>query len=76
MLHFYMMSFFTNYLVILVINEIETLVNEEKHPGNYVIDFDASNLSSGVYFYKLQAGNPSSGSEQGFVEIKKMILLK
>ena len=56
-------------MLILVINEIENLVNEEKHPGNYVIDFDASNLSSGVYFYKLQAGNPSSGSRQGFVEI-------
>lgn len=57
-------------------NEIETLVNEEKSPGNYVVSFDASKLSSGVYFYKLQAGNSSSGSAQGFVEIKKMILLK
>ena len=49
-------------------NEIETLVNEEKPAGNYEVEFDASGLSSGMYLYKLQAGN--------FVETKKMILLK
>jgi len=48
--------------------EITTLVNEEKSAGNYEIDFNASTLSSGVYFYKLHAGD--------FAEIKKMILLK
>jgi hypothetical protein len=49
-------------------NEIAILVNEEKCTGNYEIEFDASNLVSGIYFYRLQAGN--------FVETKKMILLK
>jgi hypothetical protein len=49
-------------------NEIATLVNEEKPAGSYEVDFNARNLSSGVYFYKLQAGN--------FIETKKMILLK
>jgi hypothetical protein len=49
-------------------NEIATLVNEYKPAGTYEVEFDASNLSSGIYFYKLQAGN--------FVETKKMILLK
>ena len=49
-------------------NEVETLVNEEKPAGTYEIDFNASKLSSGVYFYQLQAGS--------FVETKKMILLR
>ncbi len=56
--------------------EIKTLVNEEKPAGTYEINFDASQLPSGIYFYKLQAGIPSAGSGQGFVETKKMILLK
>ena len=47
--------------------EITTLVNEEKHAGNYQVDFDGRNLTSGVYFYKFQAGS--------FVETKKMVLL-
>jgi hypothetical protein len=49
-------------------NEIATLVNEEKQIGSYEVEFDASGLSSGIYFYILQAGN--------FIGTKKMILLK
>ena len=49
-------------------NEIETLVNEEKPVGTYELNWNAENLSNGVYFYRLQAGN--------FVETKKMLLLK
>jgi hypothetical protein len=49
-------------------NEVATLVNEEKTPGKYVVEFNATNLPSGIYFYKLQAGS--------FIETKKMILLK
>ncbi|MBK7631992.1 MAG: T9SS type A sorting domain-containing protein [Ignavibacteriales bacterium] len=48
--------------------EVATLVNEEKPAGNYEINFNASQLSSGIYFYKLQAGS--------FVKIKKLILIK
>ena len=48
--------------------EIAKLVNEEKPAGSYEVEFNGSNLSSGVYFYKLQAGS--------FVETKKMILMK
>jgi len=49
-------------------NEIATLVNEEKAVGSYVVEFNSSELTSGIYFYKLQAGS--------FVEIKKMVILK
>ena len=48
--------------------EIETLVNEEKPAGTYELTWNAANLPSGVYFYRLQAGD--------FVQIRKMILLK
>ena len=48
--------------------EVATLVNEEKPAGEYQVEFNASNLPSGVYFYQLRAGS--------FVETKKMILLK
>ncbi|MFZ2322491.1 MAG: family 10 glycosylhydrolase [Ignavibacteriaceae bacterium] len=48
--------------------EIATLVNEEKSAGNYEIEFSGKGLSSGIYFYKIEAGE--------FVNVKKMILLK
>lgn len=48
--------------------EITTLVNEEKSAGSYEVKFDANSLSSGIYFYKIQAGDYSS--------VKKMILIK
>jgi|WetSurMetagenome_2_1015567.scaffolds.fasta_scaffold02899_2 hypothetical protein len=49
-------------------NEVATLVSEEKPAGSYEVKFDAAGLSSGIYFYKFQAGS--------LVETKKMILLK
>ena len=49
-------------------NQIETLVDEYKLGGSYEVNFDASNLSSGVYFYKIQAGE--------YINVKKMILLR
>ncbi|MBL1215345.1 MAG: T9SS type A sorting domain-containing protein [Ignavibacteriae bacterium] len=49
-------------------NEIALLIDEQKSPGNYSVDFDASMLSSGMYIYRIQAG--------GFIDTKKMILLK
>ena len=48
--------------------EIQTLVNEYKNAGYYNVTFDGSNLSSGVYIYKLNAG--------AYSDIKKMILIK
>jgi hypothetical protein len=48
--------------------EAATVVNQENPAGNYEAKFNAAGLSSGIYFYKLQAGN--------YTEIKKMILIK
>ncbi len=48
--------------------EVTVLVNKHERPGKYKVKFDANNLSSGIYFYKLTAGK--------FVGIKKMVLLK
>lgn len=48
--------------------EVKTLVNKNQKPGNYEVKFNAENLSSGVYFYRLEAGN--------FTASKKMILIK
>jgi len=55
---------------------VSTLVNEQKKPGYYEYKFDASNLASGVYLYRLQVVEPESGSGQDFVETKKMVLMK
>jgi hypothetical protein len=48
--------------------EVAVLVNEEKPAGNYEIEFNASELASGMYYYRLTAGS--------FIETKKMILIK
>ena len=45
--------------------EVANLLNEEKTPGNYRVEFNASKLASGIYFYRLHAGD--------FVETKKLI---
>jgi hypothetical protein len=49
-------------------NEVATLVDEYKPAGTYEVEFDASGLTSGIYFYQLKT--------EGFVETKKMILMK
>ena len=56
--------------------EVAVLVNERKEAGNYQVDLDASTFASGIYYYKLNAGDPSAGTGQSFSETKKMILLK
>lgn len=48
--------------------EVATLVNSQMNMGSYNVNFNAANLSSGVYFYKLISGN--------FIEVKKMTLIK
>jgi TRAP-type uncharacterized transport system substrate-binding protein len=56
-------------------NEIATIVNEEKQSGTYEVEFNAQghsgevrNLTSGIYFYQIQAGS--------FTQTRKMILMK
>ncbi len=48
--------------------EVQTLVNELQNPGSYNVNFNAVNLSSGIYFYKISAGS--------FSDIRKMTLVK
>jgi hypothetical protein len=47
---------------------ISTMVNSEYDAGNYTFDFNAANLSSGIYFYRLQAGS--------YTATRKMMLIK
>jgi hypothetical protein len=49
-------------------NEVKTLVNEDQPAGSYNVKFNVKDLSSGIYFYKLQIGN--------FYTVKKMVFLK
>ncbi len=49
-------------------SEIATLVNNKQSAGTYKVNFDASNLTSGIYFYQIQAGE--------FTQVRKMLLLK
>jgi M6 family metalloprotease-like protein len=61
--------------------EVAVLVNERKAPGSYEAQFNASGLSSGVYFYRLQAGDPSTGpgprgGSRGFVQTRHLLLLR
>ena len=56
--------------------EVATLVNESKSAGTYEVRFDAHNLASGVYFYRIEA-RPASGDPAGtFVETKRLVVLK
>ena len=48
--------------------EVASLVNEVKNAGSYTVDFDGSELSSGAYFYRIEAGD--------YMDVKKMVLLK
>ncbi|MCC7094438.1 MAG: T9SS type A sorting domain-containing protein [Ignavibacteriaceae bacterium] len=59
-------------------NEVATLVNEYKPAGSYEVEFNASPLPSGVYFYQLlvSAGRSPDVKTENYIETKKMVLLK
>ncbi|MBT8392847.1 MAG: agmatine deiminase family protein [Ignavibacteria bacterium] len=61
-------SFITLKIYDILGNEVTTLVEEELFAGEYEIEFNASELTSGAYFYQLKAGN--------YIDTSKMILLK
>jgi hypothetical protein len=48
--------------------EVQTLVNETKHAGNYTLEWNSKNLSTGIYFYKIRV--------REFEQIRKMVLIK
>jgi hypothetical protein len=56
--------------------EIETIISEHKQAGTHIVNWNAHNISSGVYYYNLTVGNPSVGSGQVFSQTRKMILLR
>ena len=56
--------------------EVATLVDEVQEPGYKSVVFNAGSLASGVYLYRLQAGAPSTGSGQSFVETKRLLILR
>ncbi|MBK8552916.1 MAG: T9SS type A sorting domain-containing protein [Ignavibacteria bacterium] len=62
----------TNYVLLKVYDvrgiEVAELVNEKQTAGSYTVDFEASNLPSGIYFYKIHAGE--------FSDVRRMSLVK
>jgi hypothetical protein len=62
----------SNFVTLKIFNilgkEVATLVNEKLNAGSYIVDWNASVYPSGVYFYRIQAGD--------FIETKSMVLVK
>jgi hypothetical protein len=56
--------------------EVTTLVDQIKEAGYYKVEFNGSNLSSGVYYYRLEVSPSNSPGAGFFVDTKKMLLLK
>jgi hypothetical protein len=57
-------------------SEVATLVNEHMQSGTYSRSWNAGNVASGVYFYRLEVFDESASSAARFTDVKKLILLK
>ena len=57
-------------------SEVVTLVNERKNAGTYRVEFDGSNLSSGVYFYKLAVSLSNPLASEDYTAVKRMVLIR
>lgn len=62
----------------LIGQEVTTLVNEQQPSGTYAVTFDASDLPSGVYFYRMRSYSPrgGNGTPREFVDVRRMVLMK
>ncbi|MDZ7338120.1 MAG: T9SS type A sorting domain-containing protein [candidate division KSB1 bacterium] len=56
--------------------EVATLVDKELEPGEYKVVFNAEGLSTGVYFYRLEAKGLSADAGKGFSQTKRLLVLK
>jgi hypothetical protein len=56
--------------------EVAVLADEERPAGQHSMRFDAGKLSSGMYIFRLQAGDASTGSARSFTQTKKLMLMK
>jgi hypothetical protein len=56
--------------------EIATLLSASLPSGSHRVEWNAAQYASGVYLYRLRAGDPSQGAGQGYMETRKMILMK
>jgi hypothetical protein len=56
--------------------ELATLLDEQKEPGTYEVQFDGTGLPSGVYFCRLLVDGSPAGSEASVVQTRKMVILK
>ena len=56
--------------------EISAIVDREQGPGSYEVKFDGRNISSGIYFYRMEVSNAGMSEVKSFTDVKRMILVK
>jgi hypothetical protein len=56
--------------------EVAVLVNETKMPGSYEVTWNAGSMASGVYFYRIETGDPSLLSGQRFIQTRKLLVIR
>ncbi|MFQ5584064.1 MAG: FlgD immunoglobulin-like domain containing protein, partial [Calditrichia bacterium] len=61
--------------------EVKTLLGECRDPGRYIVQWDGTNdagqpVASGVYLYRLKAGDPTAGPGQSYTAVRKMLLVR